>query len=268
MRRMIDFRVSSRYAERSVSPETREPTRPEERPSRPSAPRRRQAARAAQGHHSRPVQREQVQDEKKSAPLLLRVLSWLGVVLLCFVLGYLGTSWVMDFLSKKLLLKPENRIENQEDLTEYEEAEGERTSREALSLGGDVQQISVNLYHIKDEALTETRKNFIARTREDNIREAVEEVLSLSGVPNAAKIKLLHVFRTGSTAFLDMPGQFSAALDAMGQRKSQLLLTGLVRTLQENFSPVSQIRFLIDSKAPKSGGTVNLAATWKMPRKS
>ena len=92
--------------------------------------------------------------------------------------------------------------------------------------------------------------------------------MTLSGVPNAGKIKLLHVFRNGSTAFLDMPGQFASALDSMGQRKSLLLLTGLVRTLKENFSPVNQIKFLIDSKAPKAGGTVNLAAPWKMPSKS
>ena len=108
-------------------------------------------------------------------------------------------------------------------------------------------------------------KSFITRTREDNIRDAVEEVLSLSGAP---KMKLLHVFRNDETAFLDMPGQFASALSSMGKRKSLLLLTGMVRTLQENFSPITQIRFLIDSKPPKSGGDVNLAAPWKMPKKS
>ena len=174
----------------------------------------------------------------------------------------------MEFLNRKLLLKPENRIESQEDLTEYQEAETERTSREALSGGSDIQQVSMNIHHINGDSLTETRKNFISRIKEDNIREAIGEVLTMSGVPNAGKMKLLHVFRTGNTAFLDMPRQFVSVLDSMGQRKSQLLLTCLVRTLQENFSPLTQIRFLIDSKAPKTGGTVNLAATWKMPRKS
>ena len=174
----------------------------------------------------------------------------------------------MEFLNKKLLLKPENRIENQEDLTEFQEAEAEKTSRMLLDSGADIQQISLNLHHVNDDSISEIRKNFVASTREDNIRSAVEEVLELSEVPNANKIKLLHVFRNGDTAFLDMPGQFASALDDMGERKSQLLLTGLVRTLQENFAPVKQIRFLIDSKAPKSGGTVNLAAVWKMPPKS
>ena len=193
------------------------------------------------------------------------MLSWLGIILLCFVLGYLGTSWIMDFLNKKLLLKPENRIENQEDFTEYQESEREQSMQETMSSGGNVQQVSLSLYHVKNDTIAETRKNFISRTREDNIRDAVEEVLSLSG---AHKIKLLHVFRNGDTAFLDMPGQFASTLSSMGKRKSLLLLTGLVRTLQENFSPITQIRFLIDSKPPKSGGDVNLAAPWKMPKKS
>ena len=134
-----------------------------------------------------------------------------------------------------------------------------------MSSGADVQQVSLNLYHVQGDTLTEVRKNFVSRTKEDNIREAVEEILALSGAP---KMKLLHVFRNDETAFLDMPGQFASAISSMGKRKSLLLLTGMVRTLQENFSPITQIRFLIDSKPPKSGGEVNLAAPWKMPKKS
>ena len=248
-----------------VSPEDRQ----ESRDAKPV--RRRQAAQAqlqAQHHHRRPPVQQDNDDKGGSAPLLLKVLSWLGVILLCFVLGYLGTSWVMDFLNKKLLLKPENRIENQEDLSDFQEAVSEKSLKEALSSGGNVKQISLNLYHVQDDAVSGTRKNFVSGTKEDNIRDAVEEILTLSNVPNAGKIKLLHVFRSGNTAFLDMPGQFASSLDSMGQRKSLLLLTGLVRTMQENFSPVTQIRFLIDSKQPKAGGTVNLAVTWKLPKKS
>ena len=174
----------------------------------------------------------------------------------------------MDFLNKKLLLKPENRIENQEDLSDFQESETDKEAARLLTPGGDIQQVSLNLYHVRNDTIAETRKNFVSRTREDNIRDAVEEILTLSEVPNVNRIKLLHVFRSEDTAFLDMTGQFALSIEAMGQRKSLLLLTGLVRTLQENFSPVTQIRFLIDSKAPKSDGEVNLAAPWKMPRKA
>ena len=207
-------------------------------------------------------------DAKKPTPLLLRILSILGVILLCFVMGYLGTSWVVDFLNRKLLLKPENRIENQEDLSNFEESERTKDLRNALMSGGNVQQISVNLYHVQDDTIAGTRKSFLALTREDNIRDAVNEIILMSNVPHSEKIKLLHVFRVNETAFLDMPGQFASALNAMGQQKSLLLITGIVRTMEENFSPVSQVRFLIDSKTPSREGIVDLSSIWKLPKKS
>ena len=252
---------------KTQTPQSDEKTQP-----RTVSPRRRTTVQAQpQHHHRRPPVRTRSRDaasEKESAPFLLKLLSWLGIVLLCFVIGYIGTSWFMDFLNKKLLLKPENRIENQEDLSDFQESEENKEAERLLNSTGNIPQVSLNLYHVRNDTIAETRKNFISRTKEDNIRDAVEEILNLSEVPNVNRIKLLHVFRDEDTAFLDMTGQFASAIEAMGKRKSLLLLTGLVRTLQENFSPVTQIRFLIDSKPPKSDGDVNLAAPWKMPRKA
>lgn len=213
-------------------------------------------------------------DDEKPTPLMLRILLWLGIILLCFVLGYLGTSWVVEFLNRKLLLKPENRIENQEDLSHFEQSEQERTAGNPLTSGNEVQQVSLNLYHVRNgNTLAEIRKNFILRTNEENIRDAVNEIISISGVPNAGKIKLLHVFRDDDTAFLDMSGQFASALSSMGRQKSLLLITGIVRTMQENFPPLSQVRFLLDSKAPtpnsgNSNDAVDLSSVWKLPKKT
>ena len=207
-------------------------------------------------------------NDERPTPLLLKILSWLGIILLCFVIGYLGTSWFVEFLNRKLLLKPENRIENQADLESFNESEQARILDESIKSGSDVQQVSLNLYHVKNDTIAETRRNFVSKTQEDNIREAVTAVIQLSEMPQAEKIKLLHVFRLNDTAFLDISEQFASSVESAGQRKSLLLLTGIVRTVQENFSPVSQIRFLIDSKPPKSGGTVDLSAPWKMPSKN
>ncbi len=235
------------------------------------APRRRQiqqAAMAAKKAQHRPKPNPNI-NEDKPTPILLKILSWLGIILLCFVLGYLGTSWFVEVLNRKLLLKPENRIENQEDLNNFNEAEQERVLNETLnSAGEDVKQVSLNLYHVKNDTIAETRQNFISKVPEDNIREVVTSVINLSGMPQAEKIKLLHVFRVQDTAFLDMSGQFASSIESAGQRKSLLLLTSIVRTVQENFSPLSQVRFLIDSKPPKSGGVVDLSAPWKMPSKN
>ena len=230
-------------------------------------PRRRQAQQAAMKRQAQERHRQEARENHK-APLLLRILSWLGVILLCFVIGYLGTSWFVDILNRKLLLKPENRIENQEDLSDFESSEQKRLEEEALNSKTDIKQISLNLYHVQNDTIGETRQNFIVRTVEDNISDAVNEIIRMSGLPNSEKIKLLHVFRVSDTAFLDMPEQFASALESVGQRKSLLLLTSIVRTLQENFSPLSQVRFLINSKPAKPGGVVDLSVIWKMPNRS
>ena len=194
----------------------------------------------------RPVQRRRpIQREEKSTPMLLRVLSWLGMILLCFVIGYLGTSWVVDILNRKLFLKTD-----------------ELPSPPEIEQTEEVSQMSLVLYHVNGDTLSGTRKTFIARTTEDNIRDAVDEVLALSDFTG---IKLLHVFRIADTAFLDFPASFASSLENAQQRKSLLLLTGIIRTLQENFPPLAQVKFLIDSKVPKSGSNPDLSVTWKMP---
>ena len=203
--------------------------------------------------------------QKEGKPFLLKLFLWLGLLLICFVLGYLGASLLVDFMSKKWFLKPDNIIENQEDLTHLEQKEA---NKKFAASNESVKQISIVLYHVLNDTITGTRKNFVARTQEDNIKDAINSILTLSEVPNYDKIKLLHVFRNAETAFLDVSGQFQSSLSTMGQRKSLLLLTGIVRTVQENFSPISQIRFLIDSKLPSSNGVVDLSVPWKMPERS
>ena len=244
--------------------------------ARQPVPRRRQQAQ--QNLQNANLQRRQVRprqrpiseeyDENKPTPLLFRILVMIGVLLLCFVLGYVGTSWVMNFLNRKLFLKPENRIENQEDLNNYNEAAQERITQAKFNSSGGIPQITLSIFHVQNDAIKEVRKNFFARTPEENIRDAINEIISLSGISGAEKIKLLHVFRNSDTAFLDMSGQFASALEKEGERKSLLLITSIVRTLSDNFSPISQVRFLINSQAPKAGGVVDLNSVWKLPKRS
>ncbi len=205
-------------------------------------------------------------EPRRRTPLLLKCFSWMGVILLCFVLGYLGTNILTDTLNKKLLLKPENRVENQEDLRAMEEAERNRPASPAS--GESIQQIALSLYHVKGDTVVEEKRKFVARTKEDNIKDALDTVFSLSGIPGADQVRLLHVFRNAETAFLDFSSGFVSTLSSLGQRKSLLLLTSIVRTMQDNFSPITQVRFLIDSKTPPSGSVVDLTVPWKMPSRS
>jgi len=39
-----------------------------------------------------------------------------------------------------------------------------------------------------------------------------------------------------------------------------------VRTMNENFSPIVQVRFLVDGKEQKGGAPVDLSVPWRLPR--
>lgn len=202
---------------------------------------------------------------RERPPLLLRLLSWIGVILLCFVAGYLGTSWMMRSLNTRSLLKPENRVENSGDLKVLTESEQAKVP--PAGTRGDVQQISLRLYHLKDGGLAEATRSFLSCPQEDNIKEAVHALLSLSGVEGVdSGVRVLHVFRSAETVFLDFSGGFTAALSQMGLRSSQFLVTGIVRTMQENFPPIVKVRFLIDGAVSSGGAPIDLTVPWQLPR--
>ena len=216
---------------------------------------------------------------RERPPFLLRFFSWIGIILLCFVAGYLGTSWMVRSLNTRSLLKPENRVENGEDLKALTEPLGLRKgslsppqewckAKAALSgVRGDIQQVSLRLYFLKNGGLAEDVRPFLARPQEDNIRDAVQTLLAMSGIEGAeSNVRVLHVFRSADTVYLDCSRGFAAALSKLGQRNSQFLVTGIVRTMQDNFPPIVKVRFLIDGAVSSGGAPIDLTVPWQLPR--
>ncbi len=208
-------------------------------------------------------------EKRRKAPLLLRVLSWSGVILLCFVGGYAGTSWMMSFLNKSILLKPDNRIESSQDLKVLNEKKAANVEMPQLSTDKKtgLKQVGLTLYHPGNGKLLEYPYKAVAGVQEDNINDAVLKLLSLSGPGVADKqISIRHVFRKGDTVYLDFSDSFAVALSALGQKGSALLITGIVRTMRDNFQPIEKVRFLINSKVTSSGAPVDLTAIWQLPK--
>ena len=79
-------------------------------------------------------------------------------------------------------------------------------------------------------------------------------------------MRVLHVFRSADTVYLDMSGGFAAALSRLGQRSSQFLVTGIVRTMQDNFPPIVKVRFLVDGALSSGGAPIDLTVPWQLPR--
>jgi hypothetical protein len=199
--------------------------------------------------------------EKSKAPLLLRILAWCGVILLFFVAGYVGTSSILGLLDARIF-----------DKQGSVETEGGTSPRTEGTLGDvllpeggrpSMQRTTLSLFYPKNGVIEEEKADFIVRTREDNIQEAVLKLLALSGLFNDT-VEVKHVFRNVDTVFLDFSSSFVSALSAAGASASTLVITGIVRTMCDNFSPISKVRFLVDSKIESTGSPVDLTATWQL----
>lgn len=193
---------------------------------------------------------------RRPQPVMLRMLSWIGFILVCFAAGYLGTSWLMNWMNTKSLLKPDDRVRTFADFEALNDAK-------QASLSSSAGQLSATLYYVDGENIVNTVRDFPAVTQEDGMASSAESVMQLSGA--GSSIKVLHVFRSGETVYLDMPGAFVSALSDAGQMKALRILTAIVRTMQDNFPPVVRVKFLVDSKTPEQGGIVDLSVPWQLP---
>ena len=55
-----------------------------------------------------------------------------------------------------------------------------------------------------------------------------------------------------------------ASLEAVGSEKALLLVTGIVRTLTENFSPLTRIRFLVNGREALETTPIDLTVAWAL----
>ena len=81
-------------------------------------------------------------------------------------------------------------------------------------------------------------------------------------------VQILQVFRSGEWIYLNMSAPFLTSLKALGKEKSQLALTGLVKTLSDNFSQVAKVKFYVDGQEVKEKNPVDLSLPWKLPKQS
>jgi len=181
---------------------------------------------------------------KPKPPFLLRFLAWCGVILFCFVVGYVGTEYMVDKLGL-------NRPMSSDDTTLDFAAE---------TLGIDMQRATFSVFYPRDGRLVSENVEVITRTLEDNIREAVLSILRFSGIDDA--VNVLHVFRDIDTVYLNLSAPFLQALYEIGENTGSLLITGIARTMDENFS-LTNVRYLVDSEVAVSMISIGLNADWQ-----
>jgi hypothetical protein len=207
----------------------------------------------------RPVRRRRGEEpETKKAPLLIRIIAWMGVVVFCFVAGYVGTSLALRMLNKKdILMRPDV-------VSDRREAQGV-LENESSEIRVNARKVAFTVSFPKGGAITSEKAEILSGIMEDDIRHIFSKILALTG-KFSSDIKLLNVFRSGDTLFLNLNSPFTASLSKMGGNESTLFITAVVRTITENFSPLTKVRFLVNGKVSAGGAPVDLTVPWQLPQ--
>ncbi len=67
--------------------------------------------------------------------------------------------------------------------------------------------------------------------------------------------------------YIDLPRGFSAGLSQMEEQRVLFLLTGIVRTVVENFPPIKQVYFLEEGRWIPNIGALRLSDPWGFENK-
>jgi hypothetical protein len=199
----------------------------------------------------------------RKAPLPYRIVAWISLIMICFGLGYFGTSMLLDATGKDAASVDKNVVSNQDEL---EEVLSEKNQAPA---GGELGFTSnrLNIYIPSGESIEKgTITVNPSAVMEDKIKSVVHRIgnATASNGFSDRSFRVIHVFRTGDMLYLDMTRDFQEAVKSMGERKASILMTSIVRSMVENFVPVSRVRILVQGNVPSRELPVNLSVAWQL----
>ncbi|WP_321823535.1 hypothetical protein [Pyramidobacter piscolens] len=199
--------------------------------------------------------REEYYQPRRRAPLFLRVLAQLSVMVIFLAAGYYGADLFLKMLDRKNVLKQENIVSNTEDLQRLLAA-GDWND----SVVGPRKELVV--YPLGRDGMVKAGMKVLSEVQEDEIIQAVNAVFRESSESWANVIEAKHVYRDGIAVYLDLPQGFAAGLGKMSEERALLMLTGIVRTVVENFLPVKQVYFLQEGRWVQNVGSIHLSDPW------
>jgi flagellar basal body-associated protein FliL len=206
------------------------------------------------------------------APLVFRLLAWTSLIVIFFAVGYGATSLAFKWLDKKAYESgaartPENLADTPEEaqnLLSRTPARGDApVSADLTAQGGDA-YVTVTI-SIPDGNSFKTRQiRCSGALREDTIKQTLAAYMDVmkEGQILSAKAQELNIFQSGEWLYLNMSGDFLESIKTLGAENSRLMLTGLVKTMSDNFPPVNKIKFYIDGKEVRDKKPVDLTSPW------
>ncbi len=203
---------------------------------------------------------EEEDEPIRKAPLAFRMLAWVSLIAIFFAVGYAATSLVFKWMDGDGGRRtPTNLVANQEDAADLIARAKSADETAALS-----NVVTCTLSIPEGSTFVSRQIQCSAGLREETMKQALSAYMD--AVKESSMLdpmaQSLNLFQSGDWLYLNMNAPFLESLNKLGAEKSRFLITGMVRTMSDNFSPVSKIKFYIDGKEVRDKKPVDLTAPW------
>lgn len=202
-------------------------------------------------------------DKGRKAPLPYRIVAWISLIVICFGLGYYGTSMFLNATGKDAGSVDENVVSSREELEERLAGNREDNAAEDLPFSSSRLKVYVPSGDSISSLEISVNPSAVAEDRIRRVISKIGETTETNGFLDSS-FGVLHVFRTGDMLYLDMSGEFLETMKAIDERKASILMTSIVRSMVENFDPVSRVKVLIQGNTPPGDLPVNLSVAWQL----
>jgi hypothetical protein len=205
------------------------------------------------------VEEEEEDEGRGKAPLLFRILAWISLIVIFFAIGYGATSLVFSWIDRERPGRtPANLVatpEQAEDLIA------------SIKSNDEVSEQSYRTFTVSiPDGATFAKRQIRCRAgiREDEMQQtlsaymdAVKESKMLDPAANS-----LNLFQSGDWLYLNVNQNFLDSVKALDQERATFLLSGLVKTMSDNFAPVNKVKFYVNGKEVKDKKPVDLTMPW------
>jgi hypothetical protein len=213
-------------------------------------------SRAYRSRRERAREREmqEREDEGPRTPLMVRLFAWGALLAVFFAVGYIGANYIFK------------RAEKRGTVTATVEAGASGDAGGKSTLAMSLGEASYKLFIPEGKNYTEREIKIAKGLSEEDMKNiltmyvnALKESKTL-----APETKVLNIFRSGEWLYADMSSDFLKSLKSLGKDKSAVVISGIIKTMGENFPPVNKVKFYIDGKEHKDKNPVDLTHPWSV----
>ncbi|MDR1482479.1 MAG: GerMN domain-containing protein [Synergistaceae bacterium] len=203
---------------------------------------------------------------RKKTPLLFRFLAWVSLIVIFFAAGYGLTSFAFKWWDSS----GGSRTPRNLAATPEETATVIRGARSADVTEREDSSVTVLISVPEGERFVTRQIQCAGGLREDMVKQALSSYMDAvkEGKMLDPVASNLNIFLSGEWLYLNMNRSFLESLKTLGAEKSRVLLTGIVKTMTDNFKPISRIKFYVEGKEVLDKTPVDLTMPWGLRGRS